>query len=347
VINPHQPEEYLQLDACSHYVESHCFFFRDTELLAERRQHGNFYVAAPPMEFGYLLAKALCKGKAIAPKLARLKALWEREPEKTQERFQRLCGPGQGNLGEWFVRPAGDWERLREPLLKRHRFGLPDFSREALRRCKRIVRPEGLHLSVLGPDGAGKSTLIERLGPLLQRPFFRRCSVFHFRPRIFEKATDSSPVTNPHATQPRGRLAGIAKLFYYFADHLAGYFLKVLPAKVRNELVIFGRDFNDLLVDPLRYRLRQGCLATFLAKLLPRADLTLILDAAPEEIISRKAELTVAELERQRDAFKNLVITTPHVVVISAGAAPEQVARTACAAVIHFLAERQKQRRRL
>src|SRR5438093_158118 len=59
VIDPEEPQDFLQLDACSHYVERNCLFLEDTVLLGGRRRYGEFYVPAPAVEFCYLLARAL------------------------------------------------------------------------------------------------------------------------------------------------------------------------------------------------------------------------------------------------------------------------------------------------
>jgi len=267
LIDPEEPRAFLQLDACGHYVERNCFFVSDTGLLEHRRRFGGFYVPAPAAEFCYLLAKAVGKFQPLAPRLPHLRALWEQDPAKTEEQFRNLCGPIQGPLEEWFAKPPAAWELLGPVILRRNRFGWPDRAREAFRVWKRVRQPEGLHLAVLGPDGSGKSTLLERIAPLIERPFFRHRLVFHFRPNIFEPDKNDTPVTYPHALPPRNQIAGAAKLLYYFADHLAGYFIKVLPAKVRNELIIFCRSFDDLLIDPHRYRLAG---TSWLARVLRR-----------------------------------------------------------------------------
>ena len=346
VIDAKEPCSFLQLDACSHYVEGNWFFLKDAALLNDRRRLRDFYVPAPAVEFSYLLAKALGKFQPLAPRLARLRDLWEREPAKTEEQFRNLCGTAQGTLVEWFAKPAADWGRLRRAVLERNRFGWRQRARESLRALKRLCRPVGLHLVLLGSDGSGKSTLLELIGPLLERPLFRRRLIFHFRPKVFEADKNMAPVTDPHGKAPRSRSAGFAKLFYYFADHLAGYLSRVLPAKVRNELIIFCRSFDDLLIDPRRYRLHNGgWLAGWLARLLPRADLTFVLDGEPERLQARKPELSLEELRRQRMALKRLAANHPHYVLVSSTQSPEEVARVVCCEAIKFLAQREKRRR--
>jgi len=345
IIDAKDPRSFLQMDACSHYVEGNCFFLKDTVLLKDRRRLHDFYVPAPAVEFSYLLAKACSKSQPLEPRLARLRELWEREPSKIEEQFQNLCGTAQGTLGEWFARPPSQWETLRQALLTRNRFGLGDRVREGLRALNRVRRPAGLHLALLGPDGCGKSTLLERLGPLLEVPFFRRQLVFHFRPKVFEKRENDAPVTNPHEKPPRSRIAGLAKLVYYFLDNLAGYITKVFPAKARNELIIFCRSFDDLLIDPRRYRFHSaGWPARLLYSLLPRPDLTFVLDAEPEQIHARKPELSLEEIRRQRDAFKRLASNNPRYVIVCSAQPPDEVARAVCCQVIEFMAQRQKRR---
>ena len=341
IIDPEEPQNFLQLDACGHYVERNCLFLKDAALLEGRRRFGEFYVPAPAVEFCYLLARTLSKSQALEPRMSRLRELWQREPEQTEQQFHVLFGPTQLRVEEWFHQPTVQWLTLRLTLLARHRLGWRDQVREAVRAYKRITRPAGLHLAVLGPDGVGKSTLLERLGPMLEKPFFRRQLLFHFRPKVFGRSDEGTPVTDPHGQRPRGWLASWAKLIFYFFDQLLGFVLKVLPAKMRNELIIFCRDFDDVLIDPRRYRFsRAGWLARCLRWFLPRAELTILMDAEPEQIVARKAELPLEELRRQRLALRDLAARNPRYVVVPAAPTPDAVARTACREVINFLAER-------
>src|SRR5262249_20064808 len=90
VVDPEEPQNFLQLDGCGHYVERNCLLFEDTILLEGRRRFGEFYVPAPAVEFCYLLARSLSKSQALEQKMSRLKELWRREPEQTEERFRAV-----------------------------------------------------------------------------------------------------------------------------------------------------------------------------------------------------------------------------------------------------------------
>lgn len=341
-LDPEDPRRFIQLDACGHYVERGCFVLRDTQLLHNRRPCRSFNVPAPAGEFAYLLAKTLLKRKPLEPGFARLRELWKSDPSGVEALFRKLVGPTSDSLDQWFKRPAVEWEQeFAAKIRVRTRFGPANLAREYLRALRRIVRPAGLHIAILGPDGVGKSTLIAQLA----LPCFGGVKQFHFRPGTLGKKSQGT-VSNPHAETPRPLPASIAKIFYYFADHWLGWLLKTLPATVRRDLVIFDRSFEDILVDPRRYRLAgSSWLARLLKKLLPSPDLTFVLDAEPELVHARKPELEIAELGRQREVLRQLSAVTPRCHVISAAQSPEEVALAVQKAMIQFLAKREDQRR--
>ena len=76
IIDAKDPRSFLQMDACSHYVEGNCFFLKDTVLLKDRRRLHDFYVPAPAVEFSYLLANPLKSRNSSKICVELLKALW-------------------------------------------------------------------------------------------------------------------------------------------------------------------------------------------------------------------------------------------------------------------------------
>lgn len=340
-IDPADASRFIQLDACGHYVERGCLVLRDTQLLQGSRPYRFFTVPSPASEFAYLLAKALIKNKPLAPCLPRLRQLWEADPVGADNLFPELVGDSAGPLPAWFARPATEWESdLRPRIRAQTRFGPANLIRECVRACRRILHPAGLHIVILGPDGVGKSTLISQLG----LPCFRQVRLFHFRPGILGKRA-SATGSLPHAQPARATFSSLAKILYYFADHWIGYGFRTFPATVRRELVVFDRSFEDVFVDPRRYRLSAGsAFARGLKQLLPPPDLTLVLDAEPEVVHARKPELTIEELRRQREVLRQLAKRTARCVVIAAAETPEQVARSVQHHMIAFLAAREQQR---
>lgn len=333
LVDPENPASFLKLDACSHYARDERVWIWDRELLDGRRPMHGFHVPQPGIEFTYLLAKMLAKSKPPEAAIPRLRELWEAAPDAAEARFRKHFG--EENLAFWFASPAEKWSALR-PRLR----ATVALQQRLARRLRRILAPTGIQVALLGPDGAGKSTLIENVRALLA-PCFRRQRTAHFRPMCIAPRGGGIVVTEPHAHAPRGGVASAAKVFLYFFDHWLGWLLHTRPALTRSTLVIFDRHFDDLIVDPRRYRLAGvDWLVRALRRILPRPELTLVLDAEPATVHARKPELPVTELSRQRAALLALAATDPRAVVISAERPPEEVARDAARAVVRWLAHR-------
>lgn len=198
-------------------------------------------------------------------------------------------------------------------------------------------RPEysGTWIALFGPDGAGKSAVIEQVSAQLG-PVFQGVSQFHFRPHFAGKALSRPPVTNPHAQTPRGLLISIAKLIYWLVDCWYGYVVFICPNRRRSRLVISDRYYPDILIDPRRYRLPASSLrlAKWLCSLAPRPDLRILLDAPAEVVQNRKAEVSVAESERQRRAYLRMFESVPRSRVINANCFLQAVAEEVSAAVL-------------
>jgi hypothetical protein len=308
------PGCFLQLDACGHYVEKGCFFLSDVQLLKDRVKMRDFYIPAPAAEFGYLLAKALGKGKSLDSILPRLRNLAKRGPAGCEARFTELCGASGGGLSDWLNKPALEWERLRPMVRRNHRFGLGDKLREAWRAVKRTVQPKGLHLALLGPEGEHTAEVLALAGPMLQGPIFRSLQAYQF--------------------------AGASGAFGWLrptANYLALYFSKVVAARIKNSLAVFCPSPDDLVLTPERYGFRgAGLLPRFLRRLLPRADLTILLAAPPGE-----NDRCLQQLRHHWQAAQKLAESSSRYILISSHGPPAEVARLVYSAAIEFLARRE------
>jgi hypothetical protein len=315
VVDPENLGCCLQLDACGHYVEKGCFFLSDEALLRDRAKVGDFYAPAPPAEFGYLLAKALSKGKPVTPVLPRLRGLAERDPAGCEARFAELCGESEGGLGDWLKKPDGEWEKLRTFAFRRNRFGLGDKLREGLRAVKRTVRPKGLHLALLGPEGQHTAEVLALAGPMLQGPIFRSLKVYQFG-----NASESAGWL-----RPSGR-------------YLAVYISKVVPARIKNSLALFSSSPDDLVLTPERYGFRTGgWVPRLLRRLLPRADITIILAEPLQDGPGAESD----QLRRRWRTAEALARNNPRYTIIPAHGSPAEVARLVYRAAIEVLAQRE------
>jgi thymidylate kinase len=185
-----------------------------------------------------------------------------------------------------------------------------------------VTKP-GSVIVVVGPDGTGKSTLcamlIDRL--FTETPVMR----VHHRFGVLRQR-NASPTTEPHADPPYGRLLCEMKAVYLFVDYLLGWSLRALPFLRRGGWVVLERGWWDLAVDPARYRLRrETTLVRVLGRLLPAPDLLILLDCPPEILLARKAELPVAEVVRQSEAWRQFVAGNARAVRVDASLPPAAV----------------------
>ncbi len=202
-----------------------------------------------------------------------------------------------------------------------------------------IGQKQGFFVALLGPDGAGKSTLIEYLKQDLLKTF-RFTKVFHWMPMIFRKKTNGMPVTNPHDKPPRSLSVSLIKLLYYLVNYNLGYLLKVRPALAGSTLVLFDRYYDDLLVDPIRYRYGGPMwMIKLMRRFIPRPNLWLILDVPEEEILRRKQEISLKEIRRQRKAYRRLAGELSNAFILDGSLAPEEVARQAEDIILEFMKE--------
>ncbi len=168
-----------------------------------------------------------------------------------------------------------------------------------------VGKPGGFVL-VAGPDGAGKSTVVDAIEARAARsglPVFRA----HHRPGLIAGRPDGGPVTDPHSTPPRSTIASLAKLGVVFCDHLLGSHTRWRTQR-RAGLLLLERGWFDMVVDPRRYRMpaRFAPLVRLLGRLLPPPDVVLLLTGDAEALHVRKPEIGTAEVERQIRRWRRL-----------------------------------------
>lgn len=217
---------------------------------------------------------------------------------------------------------------------------------DSIRLVRRFLRPPGVTVVLLGPDGAGKSTLAKLLKDKLGILFSPEKSRYiHWKPTRKKTASDSINHTDPHAKTPRSLSLSTAFLLFHWLGFLLGSWQVVRPLLFRNGLVVIDRYFHDMQVDLRRYRLNPKTPGIpFLTALLPAPDLVFILDAPAEVLQARKAEVTLEETKRQGSAYKALSQNYPQSRVVNAALPPEEVATQACREVLLFLEKRAQER---
>ena len=172
-------------------------------------------------------------------------------------------------------------------------------------------------VALLGPDGSGKTSLLDAIARTLPVGQVHR---HHWRPGLLPpRRSTVGPVTNPHAKPPRGRVQSLLKLAWLVLDWWLGYILVLAHQRARQGVVLFDRHFLDILVDPTRYRHNAPLWLTRLAgHLVPRPSLFIFLDASVDRLQARKQEVSWSEGIRQRAAYLDLAASLPGAFVIDA-----------------------------
>ena len=348
--------QFFPVDSATDYRRNGRIWFNAEELLKGRVRRKNFWVVAPEVEFKYLLVKKTLKGTVPKHAAKRIEELLQALGSKATEIAIELLG---GELGVQAVHwiETGSWEEFqtRIPALQRalKRQKLREDPLNPLRywffEIPRILQrwryPTGFWVAVLGPDGAGKSTLIANLKKELEGAF-RRTRNFHLMPGLLRREIDGTPVTDPHSSPPRPWPTSLLKLAYYWLEYTLGYWLKIRLALVRSTFVLFDRYYDDLLIDPKRYRYGGSMgLARWLRRFIPRPDLFLVLDVPVEGLLKRKQEVPPEELRRQAQAYRAFALETPDAYLLDGSLPPGEVTREAGWIILDYLHARYISRR--
>lgn len=180
---------------------------------------------------------------------------------------------------------------------------LAQHSDEKLRPCvdSPSKKERKLKVVILGPDGAGKSSVIQGL---MSRLCQEKCAVKvrHLKPRIVlaQRGEPGAINVDPHSKPPRSAITSIAKIVIWLMEEWYAHLFQDRPGT----LLICDRYYHDLLVDSIRYRYGgPQWMARLAGKLMPQPQLWVLLDAPAEVLQARKQEVSPAESARQRQAY--------------------------------------------
>ena len=311
-------------------------------LLEGRRRYRGFYIPAAPVEACYLLTKRIIKQILDSDDRIKLRRLIAEAPEECRTFFCKRFGRRNltrirmlidNDVSEKEMETFRVLKRTltyRDQLFRPHLIPLRAFwlSKRIL---ARVVRPTGLCVALLSPDGGGKTAIASQLLSRLENGF-RKTKRIHWRPYLLPSPhkllnprkwrEEEPPNKDPHGLPPKGRAVSTIRFLYYVADYVLGYLPKIWWARVRTTLVISERYYYDFLVDLARYRLDvPAWLPRKLVAVIPRPDLVIILDGPPEVILERKQEISLDEIKRQLRAIRALdgILPNPHWVNVDQG----------------------------
>ena len=282
--------EQLQIDL-EYDINYEGITYLDTEdVLAKRIRYKGFSIPAPWHEYFFmLLPHFLYLNERKEKYTARMNELYSENQKEIDIIHRNIFGHPTKRSKRMFRR------QNRSQLWRMHRHYAFELE-------KMLFQPFGLIVTFFGPDGAGKSTLLKNF--LKQNiQFTKNQKHMHLKPQhlLRRRNQNRGLVTDPHKEEPRSSWTSSAKLLVYAQEYWIEYFLN---AERNSCLHIFDRYIHDTIVDGRRYRLEEGNIwAPLISKLAPQPVLFIILDADPEIIQSRKAEVPLETTRKQCEAY--------------------------------------------
>ncbi len=324
------------------------------EIFVRRQWQGNCWMASPADEFSYLLAKTTQAESLTNVDEGRLRLLVERLGTTAAE---SAAGELFGVMNRSEIVIACSISAFGSLLHKLRCVPRHNLASRVVRSTLASIRkgrqwfrdwcrPNGLLITILGPDGAGKTTISTKIFDLFG-PGFGPHRLFMWRPEVLPRLSQNpTTIDLPHSKPPHGYWESLARILATFLDYWIGHFILVKPLLCRSALILYDRDIHDILVDSRRYRYGgPRWMLRLLTNALPRTEsLFLVLDAAPEVILKRKQEVPPEEVRRQLAAYQRLAAELPDSYLIRTDGALEATTSSVTQSIVRHLGLRYERR---
>ena len=298
------------------------------EMLENKRFYKCFYVPDPYIEFKYMWIRRTIKHDMNNEHIEIAKKLYLNNPEKYIEQLKKDFGAEVSSLVleildkndvEIFNRNFEVFNSAAKRISRKNA-SLPvrlKYTAFMLGTVipKRIFHKCGLSVAFIAPDGAGKSTIINRVKETVSGSFYG-VNLYYMRPHLFKNlghynklnpTEEAATNDNPHGVVCDGVFKSAVRFFFYNLDFQLGTLFKINQKKINKQLVIFDRYYYDYFADMKRYK--YSLPAWFPAAfewMIPKPDMVFVLDGNPEVLYERKKELPISELEKQCSVFHQL-----------------------------------------
>ena len=175
---------------------------------------------------------------------------------------------------------------------------------ELSRLFKRLKTKTGLHISFIGIDGSGKSTLINQFFKK-KNTFFKNIYSFH----LYKPLSNNSLINKkePYLKKNYGIFLSFFKILFLYSHFLYSFYFHILPKKIRSSLILNDRYFDDIWIDSQRFRISKYFgFINFLYFFQPRPDITFIILADKKNILQRSKELNIKKITMLNKNLKKI-----------------------------------------
>ena len=176
---------------------------------------------------------------------------------------------------------------------------------------------KGFIVTFSGVDGAGKSTVISEVSELIEKRYRRPVKVLRHRPSLLpilsvytkgsEKAQQDVLNSLPRQGKNKSSISSLLRFAYYYTDYILGQFIIYLKYVLRGKIVLYDRYYFDFIADSRRSNIELPKAVTETGyHLLMKPKFNFFLYAAPEEILSRKKELSYHSICNLTEEYSQL-----------------------------------------
>jgi thymidylate kinase len=302
-------QELLSLDIYGKLHKNNFVYFTEEEIFNNIITYKDINILVPYQEFTHYLLKKISKNELKKEVFNYLKKIFYKDSLNCSTVLEdHLIETGKIIVESFKNNDFSTLLKEQNNILLDIKTSSPSilyWLQDKVRFFKRIFMPTGISIAFLGPDGSGKTTIIDSL--LVAHLPFRRVDYFHLKP-IYTSNKTNTITSNPHEFKPYNSIKSYIKLMYFFCQYNLGWIKNIVPLKIRSSFIIFDRYFDDLIVDSKRYRYGGGSFAAkFCSAFIKKPSLYFVLITDAKIIYQRKQEVSFEELENQVKKYKSLV----------------------------------------